>query len=186
MKKLFRPYLAILLMGAMAATTTACDDDDEPAAESEQEMITTVTLSLVPSGKGQSVTATWKDADGITGSQQPTIDVLNLAPNTTYTGTLTILDESKTPAANISQEVEAEGDEHELFYTTTVPGVTIATTDVDKNNRPLGLKTTVTTTATGTGEVRILLKHQPGQKGATSDPNKGETDIDVKFNTVVQ
>jgi hypothetical protein len=185
MKKLFRPYLAFLLMGTLVATT-ACDDDDEPAADSEQEMITTVTLALVPDGKGQSVTATWKDIDGVTGSQQPTREVLNLAPNTTYTGTLTILDESKTPAVDISQEVNTEGDEHELFYTTTVAGLKFTTTDVDKNNRPIGLKTTVTTAAAGAGEVRILLKHQPGLKGAASDPSKGETDIDVKFDTVVQ
>ena len=49
-----------------------------------------------------------------------------------------------------------------------------------RNNLPVGLSTSWATAATGaTGEYRVLLKHQPGEKDDTSNSNTGDTDVDI-------
>lgn len=186
MKKLLRPYLAILLTGSLTFATSACggSDDPKPIVE-EQEEITTVQINLVPEGKGQNVTATFSDPDGV-GGTAPTIDVLNLAPNTVYNGTITLKDESKTPVKDITPEVKTEGADHELFYNVTGANLTITKTDLDNNNRPIGLETTFETTTASSGSLRVTLKHQPNLKGSSSDITKGETDVQVDFPVVIQ
>ncbi|MDX5421549.1 MAG: hypothetical protein LPK14_04795 [Hymenobacteraceae bacterium] len=195
MKKLFRPYLAIFLIGSLVATTTACSDDDDPEPIEEQELITTVRIELVPEeGKGQPASATFRDLDG-EGGNDATIETLNLAPNTVYTATLTFLDESKTPAEDITEEVEEEGDEHEIFYQVlnTITGenlqnnLTVTNRDTDSNGLPLGLQATITTTNSSSGTLRITLKHQPGGlKTSNSNITVGETDVEANFPVVIQ
>ncbi|MFD2514172.1 hypothetical protein ACFSRY_09865 [Pontibacter locisalis] len=186
MKRLLRPYLALLMMGSLMFTTTACSDDDPEPVE-EQELITTLTINLQPeAGKGQPVSATFSDPDGPGGSD-PTVSTLNLVPNTTYTATITVSDDSPNGAGNLTPEIEAEGDEHELFY--TVPSglnLTVSKTDLDKNNRPIGLEATFVTGAASSGTMKVTLKHQPGLKGNTSDITKGETDVEADFPVVIQ
>ncbi|WP_125185433.1 hypothetical protein [Botryobacter ruber] len=189
MKTLFRPYLAFLFLGSLL-TITACKDDEVPEPDEEQELITTVTLRLDPedTDKGQSVSATWRDLDG-PGGQPETKETLTLQPNMVYNGTLTILDESQTgKTVDITAEVREEGEEHQVFYVVDPQSLlTIQTTDTDNKSRPLGLQTTVTTDeVTGTGTIRIVLKHQPKLKSASSNINTGETDVDIKFDTIVQ
>jgi len=191
MKKFLKPYLATLMMGTLLLAGTSCKDDDpkpkpDPAPVDEQELITTMTLNLVPEGKGQNVTAVFTDPDG-DGGAAPTIEMLTLAPNTTYNVTVTLSDDSKTPPVDITAEVKSEGDEHELFYEPVGDlNVTAQKTDLDKNNRPIGLTATLVTGAASAGKLRVTLKHQPGLKGATSDISKGETDVQAEFPTTIQ
>jgi hypothetical protein len=150
------------------------------------------------------VTATDPDGDGV---QPVTIDDdIALSANTTYTLGIQLLNTLAAPtddAYNVTAEVEEEGDEHMFFFGWTnnvfaspagngnVDNRTDAVTyegaanSVDANGLPLGITTTWTTAATGTGTFRIILKHQPDLKSATSDSSVGETDLDVTFNIAV-
>jgi len=187
MKKLFRPYLTFLLMGALL-TTTACKDDDDPDPVDEGEVITTVTLSLTPEGKGQNASAT---INAISGTPVQN-SLLTLKANTTYNATITLADESKTPAVNITDEVKTEGDEHLFVYTFTpesgsTASVGVEIKDKDAKNQPIGIETTITTGPNpGAGKLRVVLKHQPGGVKNGTNTTAGETDVDVSFNTVVQ
>ncbi len=185
MKKIFRQYLALFLMGSFAVATSACGDDDNPDPIEENEQITTVQLSMIPN-KGNNVTATWKDVDG-EGGQNPDITPIVLKPNITYTGTVKLLDESKPTPADLTAEIKNEGTEHELFFNVNGANVTITKTDKDANGRTIGLEFTAVTTTVGTtpGTLQIVLKHQPDNK---KDGNQatGETDIDVTFPLSVQ
>lgn len=175
MKKLFRPYLSIFLLGSFLVTATSCGGDD-PKPTLPQEEIASARLVLEPAdgGKGALVTVNYSED-----SQNPGAV---LKANTTYTGELTLYDAEGT---DITSEIVQEADQHEVFYQTSGAGITVTTTDQDSNGRPLGLETTLTTTTPGTGTLRVLLKHQP-DKGSTSDVNKGETDLDMPINVVVQ
>lgn len=175
------------MMGALLVTNTACNDSDPEPEVEDQELVTSVKLSLVPEGKGQNVTATYSDPDG-PGGNAPSIETLVLAPNTTYNMTVTLADDSKTPPQDLTAEIKAEGDEHELFFN-ALEGLNITSvqkTDMDKNNRPIGLEATIVTGAPSSGKMRVTLKHQPNQKGSTSDITKGETDVEVDFPAVIQ
>ncbi|MBX0334859.1 hypothetical protein K3G39_16590 [Pontibacter sp. HSC-14F20] len=189
MKKSFRPYLAFLLMGSLL-TFSACKDEEEPEPDHEHDVVTTVTLTLTPSTGGEAVTATWEDLDG-PGGNAPEIDALVLSANTTYTGSLTFASEEAHGdhhhAHDLTSEIREEGIAHEIFYLVTPQDlVDISKTDKDANGLPIGLETTATTTAAGTGKMRIILKHQPGTKSSTSNENTGESDVDITFDTKVQ
>ena len=112
-----KPLLALLL--ALPLAFSACSDDDEPEPEEDNELITTVTYALTPAAgsTAPAATITWEDLDGA-GGAAPVITggPLALRAGTTYTGTITLLDKTKTPAANITDEVAKEKDDHLFIY----------------------------------------------------------------------
>jgi hypothetical protein len=174
--------LAALLLAAPLVFSACKEEDPEPDEDNEQ--ITTVTYVLTPTGGGTAATVTWRDTDG-SGGNAPVIGTLNLRPNTTYTGAITLLDETKNPAANITDEVRAEAHEHLLVYTPTPAGLlAITRTDRDNRNLEIGLATRLVTNAAGTGSLKVVLRHQPGSKDGTATP--GDTDVDVTFPVTVQ
>ncbi|SNR76250.1 hypothetical protein [Hymenobacter mucosus] len=185
---LFRPAFLALL--ASSALFTACkDDNDDPTPDDDNEQITTVTYTLTPQGGGTPLSIQYRDPDGdggVAGTITPA--TLVLAPNTTYTGSLALLDETKTPAENTSAEILEEGDEHLFVFSPTGVNLTITATDKDKNNLPIGLSSTAVTgaaNATGTtGSLKITLRHQPETKDGTATP--GSTDAEVTFPTLVR
>ncbi|MEJ8803745.1 hypothetical protein [Pontibacter sp. H249] len=193
MKKLFRPYLVFLMMGSLLFTASSCSDDDPEPIEEEQELITTLKITLVPVGKSQSVEGIYSDPDG-DGGNDASVNTLNLEANTTYNATITLFDDSKNPSVELTSEVEEEGDEHEFFYQTLDNLVlAITKTDRDNSNRPVGLEAQVVTTDASSGRLRITLKHQPNLKVGANDANReqtgltrGETDVQATFPVVIQ
>ncbi|WP_346316275.1 hypothetical protein [Chitinophaga sp. YIM B06452] len=178
---------------AAAATLlfAACKKEkNETPTENENEEITTVKLTFtnkaVPAEK---VIATWKDLDG-SGGTAPVIDKINLKANTTYTLATEVLDETKNPPDNVTEEIEEEADEHRLFHLFFVnanapvtdsvnTAATVIPLDKDANNLPIGLEVSVATKAAFTGFLRMVVRHQPGTKNGTYGP--GSTDASAEF-----
>ncbi|TXK51949.1 hypothetical protein FVR03_02370 [Pontibacter qinzhouensis] len=182
----FLSRLFLFILSGVVLLSGCKKSSPAPTPEDEKEIITTVVLLLVPEGKGQNASATWKDPDGPDG-QAPSIENLVLKANTTYRGTLTLLNESSpnTPV-DITAEVRTEGHDHEVFYVVDGASLAITKTDLDRNNRPIGLETTMATTLPSAGSLRIVLKHQPGLKRGNSTIETGETDVDVVFPVLIQ
>ncbi|SFQ30387.1 hypothetical protein [Hymenobacter arizonensis] len=176
--------LAALLL-ALPLTFSACKKDKDPEPEDDNEQITTVTYVLTPTTAGApTATFTWRDIDGA-GGNAPTITSTNLRANTTYTGAITLSDETKNPMADVTKEVAEESDEHLFIYQSTPPSLlTITRTDLDKNNLQIGLATRVVTNAAGNGTLKITLRHQPGSK--TGSETAGDVDVEVTFPVTVQ
>lgn len=173
--------IRVLLLGVLAFS--GCEDDDDASPDNEQELITTVELTFTPAA-GSAVVAKAVDRDG-DGGNAPVIDNVSLAANTNYTLSIRFLDESKTPAEDITAEVKEESAEHLvcLVVTGAMPSPTI--TDKDSNNRNLGLTSTLRTSAAGAGSLRVTLKHEPNKTAA--DPcATGETDAEVQFAVTVR
>ncbi|MFD2513224.1 hypothetical protein ACFSRY_05055 [Pontibacter locisalis] len=186
MKKLFRPHLTFVLLGALL-TFSSCDDHGDEPHDHEEELITTLTLTMTPQNGGTPITATFRDLDGDGGQppvMTPTQVVLNA--NTHYITRITVLDESNG-TEDITTEIRAEGDEHEFFFVPSPADLlTVTKTDRDSKDLPIGLEGTIHTGTAKTGTLRVVLKHQPGLKNATSTITTGETDADVTFNIQVQ
>lgn len=176
--------LAIFFISSI--TLSSCSDDhDDHEHEHGEELITTITYTLT--NGNDIITLTFKDLDGEGGADGNTTISGPLKANTTYTGTVNFLNETESPAENITEEIKAEGDEHEIFYTTTISGLTISKTDNDKNGNPLGIETNVTTGDAGIGSITIVLIHEPIKpNNGNSTSADGTTDADVTFDVTIQ
>jgi len=191
---LVRSRWPLLLAVSTLFLVAGCEDDPAaPGDENEQELITRVTITLTPVGGGATQSATINDPDGM-GPLPPSAPsaVLQVAPGTTYNGTVRVFDASNpNDIEDLTPEVEEEAEEHRFFYTLSgVNGVTIPTSslDTDANGAPLGLTFQVVASpgASGTGLLRVLLSHyDDSPKGDGSVPSN-ETDVDVSFQIRVQ
>ena len=159
--------------------------DKEPGPEEEEEVITTLTVTLVPQGAGDPVTLKFYDQDGI-GAIEPTQTTSGpLAAHTVYEAALALFNESETPPANIIEEIEEEKGDHIFCYTPQHVNITIDDFNKDSNNMNVGITSRWTTGEASSGTVQIALRHQPGTK--TGDcPGSGSTDIDVTFQVEIK
>ena len=175
--------LAVLMISFFVISCS--DDDENPQAVDEEEVITTMNITLTASGS--SVTLQSQDLDG-DGPNAPTISVSgDLNANTTYTGSIELLNETETPAEDITLEVAEEDDEHQFFF--TVGGAITESTyaDEDGDGNPVGINFQLVTGDAGNGSIQITLRHEPKKPndGTLADAG-GETDIAQSFSVVVQ
>ncbi|MCG8605706.1 type 1 periplasmic binding fold superfamily protein [bacterium] len=181
----------ICLLTVVGLLYLGCGDDNPAASDDhgpgEEELITTVTITLTETGTSNQTTVQWRDLDGPGGSV-PTIGTLTLQAGTTYSGIITLLNEEENPAENITEEVEEEAEEHQFFYAAEggiSARVTVTITDRDSNNLPVGLEFTVTVSAGGaaSGTLNVILYHYDEvTKDGTSPSTETDVDIDIPVN----
>lgn len=170
----------------LAIAMVSCSDDDTPEVINEEEVISTVILTLTPES-GEDVILMTQDLDG-DGPDAPVITISgSFAENTQYEGAVRFLNETETPAEEITDEVLEEADEHQVFYTTT-DGLNIQTDylDFDDNDNPLGLLITLTTGAASQGSLTVTLRHEPVKPNDGLDSAGGETDITTSFDVTIE
>lgn len=187
--------IAGIALIAMLSFSSCSNDDDDNTPVNEEELITTVTAVYTPQGGGTAVTLKFKDMDG-DGAAAPVVTVSGpFAKNTTYNGVVTFLNETESPAEDITLEIVSEGDEHQLFYqkTGTLNAFTYGTapSNFDVNGKVIGLQSVFTTTAEAAGNLTITLIHEPNKSGtnvAAGDITNaaGSTDAKVTFPVTVQ
>ena len=181
--------LMLLLTSLLFLGIVSCSNDEDPDIPPEPELITTLNYTLTSSG-GDVVVLSFQDIDG-DGGNAPIVMNGTLAANDSYTGSLELLNESVSPAEDITQEIMEEDEEHQFFFQSTVPGLTVAYGDQDEDGNPIGLITNLFTADAGSGSMTIILRHEPNKSGegvASGDITNasGETDIEVTFTIDVQ
>ena len=185
----------LLGLAALMLILNGCkkDDDENPAPTTpvnEEEVITSLYLALVPMGGGDTAIFSFVDLDG-DGGNAPVITPDTLVAGTTYAASLLLLNESATPADTISNEVAAEAEEHQFFFSTTGGSLSWDSySDTDADGNPIGLVSQWSTNAAGSGTVQVVLRHLPDKFGANVSAGDitnagGETDIEVMIPYVV-
>lgn len=177
----------ITLPALLAATAVlgGCGDDNNNEGAGDAEVISRVALTLTPAGGGATQSAVITFSTPTT--PQPQVGTLVLEEGTTYQGTVEFTNTFASPSVDITEEVEAEADEHRIFYTVTGPtGVSIPTAslDLDPNGAPLGLTYQVVVAAgaaSGAGTIRVVLSHYDDQPKGDGQTPSNETDVDVTF-----
>lgn len=162
------------------------NDDDTPQIVNEEEVITTLLVTLTPNTGGTPVTLQTRDLDG-DGPNAPVVTVSGpLATGVVYNSTITLLNETVNPAENITDEVEEESDEHQFFYT-VAGGLDVTTTyfDFDTNENPLGTKFILTAGAVSSGTITFTLRHEPKKPNTGLADAGGETDFTATFSVSV-
>lgn len=180
--------IKILFLVLTTITISSCSNDDNNPPVNEDEVITTVTTTLV--GGGQTIVLTSRDLDG-DGPNVPVVTVSgNLVANTNYTGSVTFLNEIVTPAEDITQEVQEEGLDHQLFFQAPASLGTFTYADLDQNGNPIGLQFNLTTGNASTGNLTVTLRHLPNKLAAGVATGNianagGATDAEVSYPVVV-
>lgn len=194
-----------------ATLLTSCSsDDDNPDPVNEEELITRVEVTLAADGE-EDVILEYSDEGGLghdhdhEGEETAGEDEHDhegegtasapLKPNTTYTGSITLWNESVSPVENVTDEIENEADEHQFFYQAVngldITNIGYADAESDyiadgPEDLPVGLEFTITTGAVGHGDLRVVLRHQPMKPNTGLEDAGGETDMDISFHVHIE
>lgn len=183
MKKMIKSSIVISML-SLAFISCKKDPVVDP---NEEELLTTVRVTLTEKTSGVQSVFEFKDLDGEGGQPPSKFDQIVLDKQKVYDCSLEFLNESVSPADNITAEILEEDEDHEIFFSATNALVTFSNLSRDGNNLPLGLTSTWTASnSTGTGTLSITLKHKPGIKASGDPITKGETDVALDFDLVVQ
>ncbi len=163
-----------LVFSTVALFTSCSDDDNKATPVNEEEVISTVKVTLT--NGANVITLIQRDLD-LDGPNEPVITGGTLQANTTYTGVVQLLNETEDPIEIVSEEIEESDKEkrdHQFFFA-AIPSLlgTFSYTDEDSNGNPIGLNFTFTTGAASTGDLSVILKHLPNK----SAPNVSSGDI---------
>jgi hypothetical protein len=197
-------WIARLMTLALALPLAACGEhdhhDDHDHDHEHEGVFTTVKLSLTPPG-GAALTASFSDPDGVGGAEPTVAQPGALTLGTTYAVRLELLDESSSPAEDLTDEVSAEAEEHQVFFRGEAVGRELLVAYADKesdytanatgDDLPVGLRATFTATAAGSGALRVSLAHLPPVNGAAVkvagvSADAGDLDADVTFQVTVR
>ena len=178
-------FFKYALLASTLIFASCSDDDDAPEPVNEEEVITTLTVTL-DSGS-DTVVMQYQDLDG-DGPDAATVTVSgSLSANTTYDGSIILLNETESPAENITEEIEEEDLDHQFFYTVG-SGLDVAAEygDADSQGNPLGLSFILNTGVASSGGLTFTLRHEPNKPNTGLENAGGETDIEVTFDVTVE
>ena len=190
-------FIALALIAVINLTACSSDDDSVPEVINEEEVITTVTLTLVPQ-TGATVTLTSQDLDG-DGPNPPVVTVDgDLQAGMVYNGSVELLNETESPAEVVNEEIEEEANEHQFFYQVGAgldATVTYADTEDEYldngSDRPVGIKFKLQAGEASTGTLTVTLRHEPNKDGANVSEGDisnagGETDVAQTFDVEIK
>ena len=179
-------FLSTAIFATALIFSCSSDDDSTPEPVLEEEVITTMTITLTADGQADVILQT-QDLDG-DGPDLPVVTVSgDLSENTMYSGSIVLLNETEDPAENITEEIEEEALEHQFFYTIG-NGLNAETdyNDADSDGNPIGLDFVLSTNSVSSGSITFTLRHEPTKPNTGLEDAGGETDIEATFDIAIQ
>jgi hypothetical protein len=177
-------YLSLSLIIVLSVLGCKKDPVVDP---NDGELITTIKVVLTERVSGTQSIFEFKDLDGEGGAPPSKFDEIVLAKGKVYGCNLQFLNESKTPADDITLEVFKEGIDHQIYLSASDALAVISEYSLDANKLPLGITSTwITSANAGTGTLNVTLKHKPGVKNAGDLITKGDTDVSIDFKLKIQ
>lgn len=181
-------FLCISILSLTFFVSCSDDDNDNPVPVNEEEVITTLKVTLVPQGFGTVVTFESRDLDG-DGPDAPVVTVSgDLVASTSYSGTVEVLNELEDPAEDITLEVLDEAEDHQFFFSLSDnSGIDITYSDQDANGNPIGVEFSLLTSNASVGNIlTVTLKHEPNKSAEGVNIGDitnagGETDVEESF-----
>ena len=173
----------LLLSAALVFAFNGCSKDEKTVSPPlpGNEFLTTVQLIVT-----NAADATDTKTVAVKGLPGQAIDnskaALTLKKNAVYNVQVKFLDETKSPAGDVTTDISDRRNYHLIcFVVSGGAALTVQRTDKDTNTPALevGLQDKFTTVAASTGSLNVKLRHQPNAK--TGDCAPGSTDADVNF-----
>ena len=206
--------LTFVLLGTAICVAGCSKTEQAVAPTIANESLTTVILKATNTANASDTTSCrYKfhfDAEGNVASADST--TLNLKANAKYSVAVQLYDELQSPVFDVSKEIKERQNYHLFFFQPTpisaanlvtgltspyIPGtptsstgpylnLSVVRTDHDTNSPAYedGLTDTFTTGAASTGNLEVILRHQPNAKNGTFAP--GSTDLDVNYKVIIK
>ena len=189
-----KKQIFLLLLLILSLVFTGCSEDDDHDDHShpvnEQEVITTVEVTLTDGDN--TYVLSWEDLDG--DGPDEAVVTGGTMPAGTYSGDIQLYNKTVDPSDEeyvITTEILEEDEEHQFFFN-TINGLdaTAVYTDMDSEGNPIGQQFGLTANVSS-GGLNVVLLHEP-DKNAAGVPDGdmtnagGETDIDITFPIIVQ
>lgn len=187
MKKLATIAMAFC---AILLTFNACKKDEKTVSPPlpGNEFLTTVRLIITNASDASDVhVATITDPTVLPNAPDSINNPnVSLKANSTYNVQVLFLDETKSPAGNVTTDIYDRRNYHLICMEPSASNLTVTRTDLDTNNPPLqiGLQDKFVTGAAGALTLNVQLRHQPNAKNGDCAP--GSTDADVTYNVTIQ
>lgn len=183
-----------LALALLTLTFSSCKKEKEtpptPPITNESELITTVLLTFTDPELNETFELRFRDLDG-DGGNAPVITSDTLPAGRAYELKVRVLDESVSPAVELTNEIQAEATAHQFFFEVQGVALTVSYSDQDANAKPLGLVNLAISGAASTGTLKLTLRHEPDKDApgvAQGDITNagGDTDIEVSFPVVLE
>ena len=184
-----KKQILILPMLILSLVFTGCSDDD-PVPVNEQEVITTVEVTLT--NGTDSYVLSWEDLDGDGPNEAVVMGATMPAGN--YNGDIQLYNKTVPEDDEeyiVTAEILEEDLDHQFFFT-PLNGLDVSYvyTDMDSEENPIG-QTFDLTANVSEGDLNIVLLHEPFKNAegvSVGDITNagGETDIDITFPITVQ
>lgn len=178
----FAAALLVVVVGMQGCKESATT----PGQDVDHDVVTTVTLTLTNTATLSTQSYVWEDLDGVGGSAPNRIDTILVAADSAYKGSLAFENRKASPPVNITVDILNERNNHQVFYTLATAMATIATTDLDGRNLPLGLKTSWTSLKKSMGTLSVSLSHYPDSTTKKGTNPSTETDVNVVMPLVIR
>lgn len=188
MKQLKNKILIAVATTAIVFSSCKKDKDLSPLpapVNNPPELITSVHLIFTDSSNTSIVkTFKFRDPDGDGGNAPIQKDTIKLAANKSYSLAVKFWDETKTPNIDVTPDISAEANDHQVFF--NFNGLVINHTYLDKdgNNNPVGLINKWRTKNIASGSANVILMHQVGVKNGSQ--SSGETDVNITLPILIQ
>ena len=158
---------------------------------SDEEVITTMIVTLLANDAGPDITMQIQDLDG-DGPNDPVVTVSGpLSSATSYSGSIEWLNELEDPPEDFTMEILDEQDEHQVFFEIGdgLP-IQVIYADEDSMGNPVGVNFILAPTqagVTGSGSLTITLVYEPDKPNdGTVDSAGGSIEMQASFAVVVE
>jgi hypothetical protein len=174
------------LLACALVVLAACGDEDAGGGTEQTEFINQVTLTLMRRQDSTFQHAVITDPDGRGPLPwQPQQGTLLLAPNASYTATITVSNATVSPAVDVTPLIDSRKLQHRFFYTVEPEGKVIATDlTIDSNSAEYGEAFAIhvfTGVESRTWTLGVLLSHYEGDTKGNGLVPGTLTDVDVSF-----
>lgn len=179
-------WLSALTLAILLSFAFQCNEDRE-YYEPLNENFTTLIYTLTPQNGGPQAVLTWRDMDG-EGGEPPVIVGGNLSAYTTYNGSITLLDETQTPAKNLTPLIRLNERGHRLFFFQDgLNGLRVMNTTTDAN----GYRNQLITSGATSGKLTVVVGYIPRKTDQILSPIDvssagGNIEMTAAFNIYVE
>ena len=163
------------LMLGFIALLDSCKNDATPSAN---ETITTMKVIAQNLTSNTTDTFTYVNFNESKPNPPAFVDTIRLHPKTAYAIQIALINDLNHQT--VTDTIIAKADSHLMIYNIDPTQLmTVKILDKDSKGLPLGMFSTWTTSDSTNGWLRMILRHQQGNKNGTENP--GSNDFEADF-----